>query len=189
MESMDLGHEPIPCRDGGTAIIPRWPQDHAIVDRYIAIRGTEMTNLAAMFAEQQTSQIDWHGPLYGLYELPSTISSAAFTFVSSTSNFRQGLRIKIRGGSLTVDGVTATEFVLWRDTAPDMVEVEVAWKSTGTRSLRIWNCWEHNGVMHAWMGNAGMRVDDDCEGGIRLRCSDGEGEPDFTDLVAEVQFR
>lgn len=34
MESMDLSHEPIPYRDGGTAIIPRWPQDHAAVDRY-----------------------------------------------------------------------------------------------------------------------------------------------------------
>lgn len=34
MESMDLSHEPIPYRDGGTSIIPRWPQDHAAIDPY-----------------------------------------------------------------------------------------------------------------------------------------------------------
>jgi RHS repeat-associated protein len=33
-ESMELSHEPIPYRDGGTAVIPRWPQDHAAVDPY-----------------------------------------------------------------------------------------------------------------------------------------------------------
>jgi RHS repeat-associated protein len=34
MESMDLSHEPIPQRDGGTETVPRWPQDHAEVDPY-----------------------------------------------------------------------------------------------------------------------------------------------------------
>lgn len=34
IESMDLSHEPIPFRDGGRGILPRWPQDHAAVDPY-----------------------------------------------------------------------------------------------------------------------------------------------------------
>ena len=34
MESMELSHEPIPARDGGTTFVPRWPQDHATVDPY-----------------------------------------------------------------------------------------------------------------------------------------------------------
>ena len=34
MESMELSHEPIPFRDGGTKFVPRWPQDHAAVDPY-----------------------------------------------------------------------------------------------------------------------------------------------------------
>ncbi len=33
-ESMELSHEPIPARDGGTQFVPRWPQDHAAVDPY-----------------------------------------------------------------------------------------------------------------------------------------------------------
>lgn len=111
------------------------------------------------------------------------------SFLSSASPLLQGLRIKIRGGALTIDGVTASEFVLWRDTAPPLVEIETSWQPKGARSLRIWNCWEYNGVMHAWIGNAAMRVDDDGAGTILLRCSDGEGEPDFDDLIAEVRIR
>jgi filamentous hemagglutinin len=34
MESMELSHEPIPQREGGTDFVPRWPQDHATVDPY-----------------------------------------------------------------------------------------------------------------------------------------------------------
>lgn len=34
MESMDLSHEPIPFRSGGKDVVPRWPQDHALVDPY-----------------------------------------------------------------------------------------------------------------------------------------------------------
>jgi len=32
IESMERSHEPIPKRDGGTAMVPRWPQEHAKVD-------------------------------------------------------------------------------------------------------------------------------------------------------------
>jgi RHS repeat-associated protein len=34
LEKMELSHEPIPKRDGGTNVVPRWPQDHAAVDPY-----------------------------------------------------------------------------------------------------------------------------------------------------------
>lgn len=34
IESMELSHEPIPQRDGGTKVVPRWPQDHAAIDPY-----------------------------------------------------------------------------------------------------------------------------------------------------------
>ena len=34
IESMELSHEPVPARDGGTEFVPRWPQDHAAIDPY-----------------------------------------------------------------------------------------------------------------------------------------------------------
>jgi hypothetical protein len=33
-ESMELSHEPVPQRDGGRDVVPRWPQDHAAVDPF-----------------------------------------------------------------------------------------------------------------------------------------------------------
>jgi hypothetical protein len=32
LETMELSHEPTPLREGGTAVVPRWPPDHAAVD-------------------------------------------------------------------------------------------------------------------------------------------------------------
>jgi hypothetical protein len=32
IESMERSHEPVPRREGGTATVPRWPQEHAAVD-------------------------------------------------------------------------------------------------------------------------------------------------------------
>lgn len=32
IESMERSHEPAPRRDGGTRMVPRWPQEHAEVD-------------------------------------------------------------------------------------------------------------------------------------------------------------
>lgn len=34
IETMELSHEPVPLRDGGTEVAPRWPADHAQVDPF-----------------------------------------------------------------------------------------------------------------------------------------------------------
>ncbi len=34
MESMELSHEPVPQREGGTEVVPRWPGAHAAVDQF-----------------------------------------------------------------------------------------------------------------------------------------------------------
>jgi hypothetical protein len=32
LETMELSHEPVPLRDGGAEVVPRWPDEHAAVD-------------------------------------------------------------------------------------------------------------------------------------------------------------
>jgi hypothetical protein len=32
LETMELSHEPVPLREGGTQVVPRWPDEHAEVD-------------------------------------------------------------------------------------------------------------------------------------------------------------
>ena len=34
IETMELSHEPIPLRGGGKVVVPRWPLDHAAVDKH-----------------------------------------------------------------------------------------------------------------------------------------------------------
>jgi RHS repeat-associated protein len=34
IETMELSHERVPLREGGTEVVPRWPADHATVDPY-----------------------------------------------------------------------------------------------------------------------------------------------------------
>lgn len=143
-------------------------------------------DLATLFAEQQTNRIDWDGPLYSLYELPTQTSALTIRFVSAKLEPVQGLRLKIRGGVFDVEGTATDDMVLWQDTAPTEVPVGIRWNAKGTRSLRIWNAWRVNDVTQAWLGNAGMRVTPGDSGVLVFRCSDGEDEPDFDDLVAEV---
>lgn len=144
------------------------------------------TDLATIFAEQQTNRIDWcGGPLYSLYELPTDSSEMRIRFVAFRACPPQGLRLRVRGGSLDIDGETADDIVLWTETAPVEVRASITWKSRGARSLRMWNVWRMGEVTQAWLGNAGMRVTTN-NGTLLLRCSDGEGEPDFEDLIAVV---
>jgi hypothetical protein len=146
-------------------------------------------DLSSLFAEQQTTQIDWDGPLYGLYELPTDASELTIRFLSAKALRWQGLCLKARGGTFEVNSRVAADIVLWQDTAPDEVLVRITWKPKGARSLRVWNAWRANGVTQAWFGNTGMRVTAGEGGVFQLRCSDGVGDPDFDDLVAEVHVR
>jgi RHS repeat-associated protein len=44
LETMELSHEPIPFRDGGTETVPRWPDDHAAVDPMRILEGNRKPN-------------------------------------------------------------------------------------------------------------------------------------------------
>lgn len=142
-------------------------------------------SLSDLLAVQKTTKVEWGGPLFSLYELPTDASHLVVRFASARPDPPQGVRLKIRGGDFEVEGTRGRDLVFWEDSAPVEVRVSIVWRPRAARSLRIWNAWRMNSVMHAWLGNAGMRVVD--EGGrLLLRCSDGEGKPDFGDLVVEV---
>jgi hypothetical protein len=146
-------------------------------------------DLASLFAEGQTNQIDWDGPLYSLYELPTGANELTIRFLSATAHRPQGLRLKVRGGTFEVESTATDDLVVWQDTAPAEVRVGIRWKSKGARGLRVWNAWRIGDVTQAWLGNAGMRVRVGDDGVFEFRCSDGEGEPDFNDLIADVLVR
>lgn len=56
-------------------------------------------------------------------------------------------------------------------------------------SVRIWNAWRDDaGTMHAWIGNAGILIEELPNKVTILRCSDGFGGPAFDDLVVRLKL-
>lgn len=101
----------------------------------------------------------------------------------------QGLRLKIVGGTLLVNGQELEDVVLWLDTAPADVEIACCIAKPSTHGeLRIWNCWRSDtGTTQAWIGNAGMIVEEERDGAT-LRCSSGTGLFDPTQLTVNIQI-
>lgn len=92
---------------------------------------------------------------------------------------RQGLVVDA-DAPLRVNGVDESRFVLWADVAPDEVEVHAP-----AGRLTFWNVWETDGAVHAWIGEAGIMLDELDDGTTRLQASDGHGER-TVDLEVEI---
>jgi hypothetical protein len=93
----------------------------------------------------------------------------------------QGIRIKLQGGTLTIDGKELADVVLWHDTAPR--ESVIVCNAKQSAELRVWNCWrDDRGVMQAWVGNAGMRVEKVADDKLTAECN-SRPEVTFEDLT------
>jgi hypothetical protein len=140
-----------------------------------------------LFAEGRGGPIRFHGTeVHAIHEVPVALpTELALHFMSANPAARQALRIAVDGGHAVVNGQQLREVVLWADTAPPSVRIEVV--PTGGRAVvKMWNAWEDNtGAMQAWLGDCGMVIEA-TRTGVTLRCSDGLGPPDFSDLVVRV---
>ncbi|MEW6352613.1 MAG: hypothetical protein AB1646_26500 [Thermodesulfobacteriota bacterium] len=100
----------------------------------------------------------------------------------------QGLLVEIEKGTILWNERERKLFGFWSDSVVEGAEPEYKTLSEGSR-VKIYNAWREkgSGLVFARCLHAGMLVK---ETGNRLilRCSDGIGEPDFNDLVAEVEF-
>lgn len=104
-------------------------------------------------------------------------------WVSTHSKLKQGMQIKIDKGILEVNGTKLSNIILWEDTSPDLVQIRCIPKKNA--KLKIWNVWEVDGVIQAWVGNAGMVISDSYHQ-VRLSCSDGSGDVNFHNVVVEL---
>jgi len=152
------------------------------------------TKLAELLQAAGGGPIDWSGQrVHMMYELPQpeAAQELLIRFGQPSPGRPQGLRIKVRGGLVELNGEQLDDVVLWSDTAPETVLVRLLpAKAKGPMTVRIWNAWRDTaGTMQAWIGNSGMLVEHQDEGTTVLRCSDGFDEPRFDDLVAVLSPR
>ena len=144
-----------------------------------------MTTLSDEFMAADTDTINHRGRIVkALVRVPVRDGSTVTVLRRNVCPDRtQGLKISVNKGVLAVNGTQAPAVALWSNTSPDEVEFQV--KGQGATTLEIWNCWSMGGVDCSWVGNAGM-VTKTTASGLILRCSDGVGEPEFSDLEAEI---
>ena len=147
--------------------------------------------LSDMFADAQNPCLDWEGePAFAIYEMPAS-QGLVVELLRSKASPVQGLSLKAYGGVLRIDDVESPHMLIWADTAPERVTVSFKpWEGREAK-LKIWNIWRGKvggvDVTQAWLGNAGMRIEEAADGKeLLLRCSDGEGPIDFGDLEARV---
>lgn len=145
--------------------------------------------LSDLFERAKAPVVTWEDVLvHSMYELPDLPNGTIVRIEFGDPNPArpEGLRLKIRGGSLLIEGRELNDVVLWSDSSPQLVTATVRGSMSGT--LRLWNCWRDPAdTMQAWIGNAGMLVEPIADGFV-LRCSDGFGEISFDDLVAKIEI-
>ena len=126
-----------------------------------------------------------------MFELPPIDEPTELRITLETAAARpQAVRLKARGGRVVINDQPDDDVVLWSDTAPSVLVASLRPQSSRKpMTLRIWNAWrDPAGVMQAWIGDAGMLVEEQSPGDLVLRCSDGFDAPTFDDLVVRLKL-
>ena len=106
----------------------------------------------------------------------------SLTFESVEPRWRQGVWLAV-DGELVAGDQTTSQVVLWRDTAPDQVQLEV--RSTGDGLMRLYNVWDSGRGLRPWESQShttGM-IREIVAGGFRYHCSDINPDASFRALV------
>jgi hypothetical protein len=144
------------------------------------------------FVRARSNEIEYRGhSLFSAYKLEQVSHGAVIRirWIHAKSNPTQGLQLHSRPGALEIEGHASKHVVLWRDTAPDHVTLRVVSKPrTKPTDIIIRNTWKQSrGETKTSLGNAGIMVNNIGDELI-LNCSDGDGPPQFDDLVVALQI-
>lgn len=149
--------------------------------------------LSEYLAEARGEPIEFRGRIvHGMYEFPPISSPTVLevTFEQCESRTHpQGLELVATDGVLSANQTPSAGLRLWTDTAPPTFEVRVDPDPGRATALRVWNIWrDYRDTVHAWIGDAGMLVEEPTQESpaLTLRCSDGFDAPTFDDLVVRI---
>jgi hypothetical protein len=148
-----------------------------------------MMELAKLFQQSLGAPINVDGrELYAVLNKKSEgLKAIQIRRISSSTIPVPGLCLQGNGVQFLVNNQILKDVVLWTDTSPDFVKVNiVSGKKNG--EIKIWNCWRDSlGVTQAWLGNAAMNVEEK-SGVLKVSCNSGPNELKFMDLIFELEF-
>ncbi len=138
--------------------------------------------LAEMFQASEGRSVEVGGVVYSsIYKawLASGVHQFTMKLEGSNSNVVQGVRISVRKGSAVINGITSCHFVIWGDSSPPSVPMRI--HSEGGGLLSVWNVWRTRIGEQAWVGDAGMVIEER-SGVVTFNCSDGSEGIDLENL-------
>jgi len=145
--------------------------------------------LSAVFQKNMGAPIYYQGeavlPIV-LFPLEKGVHEFSLKRIRAKAMPLSGLKLKVAKGKVEIEGEAHSDVVLWSNTSPDICNFKVV--ANRGCILKIWNVWEVDGLVQAWVGNSGIVVRPVESGGLELRCSDGVGGIDFTEVISVVDF-
>lgn len=147
-----------------------------------------MATLAQMWAQTSNRKVNWNSlTVYSLTRFEvSNADVITLTRIRSSTRRAQALKIAVDRGDLRANGILSQTIGVWSHTAPETATIEVVGRRAKT--IEIWNAWSVRGVDTSWVGNSGIVVESHGTSHT-LHCSDGLGDPEFTDLVVRLEIR
>lgn len=145
--------------------------------------------LAKLFQQSLGAPINIEGQeLYAVLNKKSEgVKTIQIRRISSSTVPVPGLCLQGKGVQFLVNNQTLKDVVLWADTSPDIVKIDVVY-SKKQGEIKIWNCWrDKSGITQAWLGNAAMKVEEKSDV-LKVVCNSGPNELEFKDLILELEF-
>jgi hypothetical protein len=105
-------------------------------------------------------------------------------FEGCNAEWRQGVVLRFEGKFRVNGQIIRRAIVLWQDTAPPTVDLEVIGKASTIEVKNVWDVGD--GVIHSWHNGAAMIVEP-LPNGRRYRCNDGLADDDFDDIVFRLE--
>lgn len=107
------------------------------------------------------------------------------SMLSTSSKWKQGIKLNANGTILIAGQSLRRGVLLWEDTMPREVELQVEAKDG---ILQVSNAWDTgDGVTHSWHNGAAMYVELGANGLRTYYCNDGLPDEDFDDLVFSIE--
>jgi hypothetical protein len=139
-----------------------------------------------MFEKSAGKPIEYQGKTLVMMDNFPTEGAKQLRLVFEECNgqWRQGVALRFEGKFKINGQIIRRGIVLWHDTAPQTVELEVMGKPSTIEVKNVWDVGD--GVIHSWHNGAAMIVEP-MPSGRRYRCNDGFADDDFNDIIFRLE--
>ncbi|HXJ61032.1 MAG TPA: hypothetical protein VNU68_30675 [Verrucomicrobiae bacterium] len=146
-----------------------------------------MPDFSTLFLPSKGQPIEYDGRTVMMmhrYSMPPS-GRIEISIVSTSSRWRQGIKLSTAGHFLIADQKIAKGLFLWEDTMHPVVVIEVHSKDG---VLCVSNAWDTgDGVAHSWHHGAALYAELQPDGRTLYYCNDGEPDDDFDDIIFSIR--